>query len=75
MGRSDNPLYNLWIHIRRRCRDPRDQDYRLYGARGIRMCRRWSDDRTGFRRFLLDVGPRPPGAVLARINTRRGYAP
>ena len=75
MGRSENPLYTVWLAIRSRCEKPHHGDYPLYGALGIRVCRRWRDPRTGFRRFLLDVGPRPPGCVLARINTRHGYSP
>jgi hypothetical protein len=75
MARTENPLYSIWLAIRSRCSKPRDSDWPLYGALGIRMCRQWRDPRRGFRRFLLDVGPRPPGTVLARLDTRQNYTP
>ena len=71
----ENPLYSLWISIRQRCYSPSDKEYRLYGARGIRMCRSWRRGRAGFRHFMLDVGPRPPGAILARKDKRGHYEP
>lgn len=66
-----HPLYGAWIGMRQRCNNPRSESYKWYGARGIRVCERWSD----FGSFLEDMGPRPPGASLDRINPRGNYEP
>lgn len=48
--------YSAWIHMRRRCNDPRDSVYAYYGGRGIQVCESWN---SSFERFLSDMGPRP----------------
>lgn len=54
-----------------RCRNPRHIGFRYYGARGITVCERWRD----FAAFLADVGPRPKGWTLDRINPDGDYEP
>lgn len=62
-----------------RCCDPGRWDYSYYGARGITVCDRWlprpAPDGTGYRNFLADMGERPPGTTLDRIDNDRGYEP
>jgi hypothetical protein len=68
-GRS--PLYNLWHKMLCRCRDERSPDYRNYGARGITVCERWQD----FAAFAADMGERPEGTTLDRIDNDGNYEP
>lgn len=61
-----SPTYTSWVAMRGRTR-PGTAYYR----RGVRLCRRW---RT-FSAFLADMGPRPDGTTLDRIDSTRGYEP
>lgn len=54
----------------RRCTDPRVKDFRKYGARGIRVCPEWLK----FDNFLADMGERPEGHSIDRIDSRFGYS-
>ena len=54
-----------------RCYNPNATGYEYYGGRGIRVCDSWHD----FYRFMDDMGPRPEGMTLDRINTNLGYNP
>lgn len=72
MRHQDHPLYYVWRNLRRRCRSTRDADYAGYGGRGITYDPRW----TGFEIFLADMaqlGPRPEGYSLDRIDGTQGY--
>ena len=53
---SINPEYNAWSHMKSRCLDVNDQQYKNYGARGIKVCERWVNS---FDSFLKDMGRRP----------------
>lgn len=65
-------LYRLWLQVRNRCNNPRGQDYKYYGGRGVLCHWRWDD----FDTFARDVGPRPgPGWSLDRIDTNGHYTP
>lgn len=55
-----------------RCHSPKNKSYPRYGARGIKVCAAW---RESFMQFLADVGPRPEGLTLDRINTFGDYEP
>lgn len=68
---SRSPEYYSWQKARERCSNPKNHKYPLYGARGIRMCERWED----FRIFLADMGPRPIGHTLDRIDRDGNYEP
>lgn len=68
----DHPLYNTWQHMIRRCYSPYHRSFRWYGAKGVAVCERW---RENFGAFLADVGERPAGHTLDRIENDRGYAP
>ena len=71
-GASRTPEYRTWQAMRARCETLTDSAYRNYGARGIRVCSRWSD----FSTFLSDVGFRPsPRHTLHRINNDGNYEP
>lgn len=68
---SWHPLYLLWGLMRNRCNNPKNTNYKYYGARGIKVCERWDD----FTLFLDDVGERPPGKTLDRIDNDGDYEP
>ena len=70
-GYAGTPTYNSWLNARARCEDPRDGGYHLYGGRGIKVCERWQD----FRNFLADMGERPLGTSIDRINGDGDYEP
>jgi hypothetical protein len=55
-----------------RCYNPRFEKYSSYGARGIRVCDRWRHD---FSAFLSDMGERPAGMSLDRIDNDGHYSP
>lgn len=57
-----------------RCGNPRAPNYHLYGGRGISVCQQWRG-KSGFIQFLADMGSRPKGMTLDRINTDGDYEP
>lgn len=72
-GRArDHELYRVWCSMRGRCDDPSQDSYCYYGARGVDVCRRW---RESFWSFVDDMGPRPPGYQIDRIDPNGNYAP
>lgn len=73
-GRMSHPLY--WTHrsMLKRCNNPNVTGYLYYGGRGIKVCDRWVGLR-GFDYFLEDMGTRPEGYTLDRINPNGDYEP
>ncbi len=69
---TERAEYKVWRGIQTRCHNPRSKDYPRYGGRGIRVCAAW---RESFHAFIADVGPRPPGHSIERIDNDRGYEP
>jgi hypothetical protein len=72
MSHKTMPEYQSWKHARHRCTNPNYDGYAFYGAKGITMCERWLES---FHAFLDDMGPRPAGTSLDRIDNNRGYEP
>jgi len=64
-----SPEYRTWQSMVQRCRNPNGPDYHRYGGRGINMCGRWAS----FENFLLDMGHRPDGTTLNRVDNDIGY--
>lgn len=71
-GRSAHPLYGVWKMMIQRCHTPTNKDYEDYGGRGIRVCDRWRND---FQAFADDMGPRPDGMTVERVNRDGNYEP
>jgi hypothetical protein len=69
-GKRD-PTYVVWFTMKDRCSRPRHISYAYYGGRGIKVCERWQK----FRNFLADMGERPPGTQLDRLNSDGDYEP
>jgi hypothetical protein len=63
------PTYQTWIDMRRRCYNKSHPAYKWYGARGIVVCQDWSL----FSMFLRDMGCKPDGMSLDRIDNDGGY--
>lgn len=66
-----SPEYHSWMAMKARCYNPNRRSYRWYGARGIRVVERWHV----FANFLADMGPRPEGHSLDRIDYDGDYGP
>ncbi|HZL17749.1 MAG TPA: hypothetical protein VFG23_08390 [Polyangia bacterium] len=60
--------------MRQRCLNPKDHAWPHYGGRGITVCERWLGP-DGFPNFLADMGDRPEGMSLDRIDVDGPYAP
>jgi hypothetical protein len=69
---ATSPTYRSWAMMVQRCTNPRHDAYRYYGARGLSVCDRW---RESFAAFLDDMGERPVGTTLDRIDNAKGYEP
>lgn len=63
--------FKSWRAMMGRCLRPTAADYPRYGGRGVAVCERWRD----FASFLADMGERPDGMTLDRIDPRGGYGP
>ncbi len=63
--------YGSWVSMKRRCLDPDDQHWPSYGGRGIAVCPQWMD----FSTFHADMGDRPTGMTLNRIDNDGNYEP
>ena len=65
-------LYNTWYKIKQRCFDETNHAYKNYGGRGITMCNEWKNS---FETFVKDMGERPKGASVDRIDNQGNYEP
>lgn len=69
-GMRGTPTYGSWISMKRRCLNPSDSDYSNYGAKGITVCDAW----LRFEGFFSDMGERPAGKTLDRLDISKGYS-
>lgn len=75
-GKKHSPEYTVWNAMIGRCTRVTDSCYPEYGGRGITVCDRWNPLAGGsFENFLEDMGKRPEGYSLDRINTNGNYTP
>ena len=66
-----HPLYQTWAGMRSRCTCPTNPAYPNYGGRGITVSDRWND----FTLFIQDMGIKPEGHSLDRIDNNGNYEP
>jgi hypothetical protein len=64
--------YKSWINLKQRCNNPNNKDWDEYGGRGIKVCDRWLNS---FENFLTDMGERPRGYSIDRIDPNGNYEP
>lgn len=63
--------YASWAAMIQRCTNPNNQAWDNYGGRGIAVCSKWQN----FEGFLADMGEKPTGKSIDRINNDDGYHP
>lgn len=68
---SKTKEYRCWAAMLSRCNNPNRTNYKWYGALGIKVCDRWSV----FENFYQDMGPKPDGMTIDRINPEGDYEP
>jgi len=68
-GDEKSGAYRSWAAMLNRATNPRGTDWQHYGGRGITVCDRWRQ----FENFFSDMGPRPKGLSLDRIDNEKGY--
>lgn len=71
-GMSKTAEYRAWHQMIQRCVNPNIEHYPIYGGRGIEVCERW---RKSFIAFFEDMGVRPKGYSIDRIDTNGNYEP
>ena len=71
IGKKPSDTYTCWLSMIQRCCNPNNSRYKDYGGRGITVCEEWKD----FTNFLSDMGERPNGKSIDRINVNGNYEP
>lgn len=67
---KETSTYTVWLSMKARCHTPTNSKYEHYGKRGITVCPEW---RNFFEAFLRDMGEKPEGLSLDRIDNNKGY--
>ena len=70
-GMRHTKTYNSWRGMMQRCYGPKSEGYKYWSGRGIKVCERWHD----FRNFYKDMGNRPKGLTIDRIDGDGDYCP
>lgn len=71
-GKGRSSEYATWSSMKARCYNSANHSFPDYGGRGITVCERW---RNSFVNFLTDMGERPEGLTIERINNNGNYEP
>lgn len=70
-NQKTNPCeYRTWYHMKHRCDNPNNSQYKDYGGRGITYDPSWKT----FSGFIADMGDKPIGTSIDRINNNLGYS-
>lgn len=70
-GFETTPTYRTWQSMKARCLDKNHKHYKNYGGRGIKVCDAWME----FYTFLFDMGDRPKGTTIERVDNGGNYEP
>lgn len=68
-GMTGSGSHRSWLKMLQRCTDPKNNRYRIYGGRGIKVSADWMV----FENFYRDMGDRPAGRTIDRIDTNGDY--
>jgi len=68
--KSNSKAFSIWVGMRARCRNPRKNNYKNYGGRGIKVCASWEK----FVNFYNDMGDPPKGKTIDRIDNNKNYS-
>ena len=71
-GMRKTSEYQSWLSMKQRCLNKKNKDYPNYGAKGITVCKEWIDS---FESFIKDMGEKPDGYSIDRIDNTKGYYP
>ena len=72
VGGKESSEHAIWRGMIARCHNPNSKDYAAYGAKGVRVCKKWKR----FEAFLLDMGRRPSLAhSVERVDAFKNYTP
>ena len=72
-GKKKTPEYSTWARMKDRCNNPKNDKFKHYGGRGIKVCERWMES---FADFLADMGPRPSkDHSIDRRDVNGNYCP
>lgn len=78
-GKSKGRLYDLYIKMKCRCKNPNEKTYKWYGGKGIGICKEWDEDFLKFEKWMLDNGydeTLPKGVqTIDRIDSNGNYCP
>ncbi len=69
---KEHVLYRTYASMKSRCYNENTPNYRWWGARGITVCDRWL---SSFWNFVEDMGERPEGFTLERVDNEKEYSP
>ncbi len=70
-GMTKTIEYSTWRDMIQRCTNPNNMNFHKYGHRGITVCNRWLK----FENFFKDMGKKPNGLTIERIDNNKGYCP
>ena len=71
-GMRNTATYSSWTSMKDRCTNPESKDFARYGGKGIAVCDQWLNS---FEQFYKDMGEKPNGTSIDRINNEQGYSP
>ena len=75
-GMTQSPTYNSWAAMKQRCsvKNKYNPEYKNYAGKGIKICQEWLG-KDGFTQFFYDMGQRPEGTSIDRIDNDGNYEP
>jgi hypothetical protein len=73
-GKRHTKIYSIWCHIKGRCYNQNRDNYKYYGAKGIKVCDEWRDNFISFYEWAMSHGYKD-GLEIDRIDNKKDYCP